>query len=71
MNLFKKYMMLIFLLAILLSAETITLQEGVNGYSGCTDTYIESENQYGYNGTGTNHGNEGQLAAGYLRYLDY
>ncbi|MFC1499251.1 hypothetical protein ACFLS1_12390 [Verrucomicrobiota bacterium] len=54
-NLLKKAVIVIcFCLIILLTAiwgqaDTITLQHGVNGYSGCIDTYVASKenNNYG------------------------
>jgi hypothetical protein len=46
----------LFLTAISLTviqAETITLQQGINGYTGCQDSYIEYSNQYANNGSST------------------
>ena len=47
---------------------TITLQQGANGYRGCTDTYIESKSvpspatEY-YMGADANHGNKEVIGA--------
>ena len=51
----------------LVSAATVTLQQGSNGYSGCADTYIESGayNAYDdYNGSITNHGSDTVIGLG-------
>lgn len=51
--------------SIMAGAETIVLQQDVGGYTGCTDSYYDS------NKKNANRGNSGNLAAGSLRYLDY
>jgi len=53
------------------TAATLTIQQGVNGYSGCTDSYIESKNDGGYNGATTNHGNKSYVSVGSTLYTSY
>lgn len=59
------------LITISISAETVTLIQGVNGYSGCSDSYMESTDQYGISLTTKNHGNEERLASGYIRHMSF
>lgn len=65
---FLKIIIGVLLYTVFLTAETITLQEGVNGYSGCEDSYIESMSADGYNGSSTTHGEQSFFAAGHLSY---
>ncbi len=48
---------------------TITLQQGSNSYSGCSDSYMESGITHdSYNGSVTVHGSEDRIGVGELSY---
>ena len=50
-GLFVLFLLIIKMFAIsTINADTITLQNGLNGYSGCKDTYIDKENPSATNG---------------------
>ena len=51
------------------SGETLTLQKGVAGYGGCTDSYIQAD---GYaDDNNTNYGTQSDLVVGREHYLYY
>jgi len=59
----RKQTMLVFVLTVLGllcssigRADTITLQQGLNGYSGCKDTFVTTPGSYSEDGAGVNYG---------------
>lgn len=67
----ERLLIAVLFITALASAETITLQQGVGGYAGCEDSYIESKNVDGYNGFEANYGNDQFFAAANTRYASW
>jgi hypothetical protein len=62
MKLNWKWLLAIALATSVASARTITLQQGVDGYTGCTDSYIDDHY------SSEKYGNDGNIAAGSMAY---
>lgn len=63
MGKWRRLFLSLLLLSSLLNAKTLDLQQGVNGYSGCVDSYYDSH------WPADQHGNSKTITSGSMAYL--